>query len=336
MTPVSVDELLARASSRTEVRPGDARTGSIFERVVVDGERYFVKRLSPQSDWIMRITGDHGHRPYLVWKAGIMDRVPDCIDHTVVAMGIEGIGDRAELTMVMRDVAPVLVPEGDTVVPAAQHRGFIEHLAALCATFWGWQDTIGLTTMEQRIRFFAPDNIAAELTSPDVPGPIAAADSGWRTLATRSPLLSGVAGALHDDPALVTLPLAATPAAFLQGDWKMGNLGAHPDGRTILLDWAYPGAGPACWDLCWYLALNRARLPESKEATIERFRAALEMNGITTTAWWEAQLDLSMIAMMATFGWEKALGGEDELGWWEEAVARGVGRQGLALPGAGR
>ena len=55
----------------------------------------------------------------------------------------------------------------------------------------------------------------------------------------------------------------------------MGNLGTHPDGRTILLDWAYPGSGPACWDLCWYLALNQARLPESKEATIERFRAAL-------------------------------------------------------------
>ena len=56
----------------------------------------------------------------------------------------------------------------------------------------------------------------------------------------------------------------------------MGNLGTHPDGRTILLDWALPGSGPACWDLCWYLALNQARLPEPKEAAIGRFRAALE------------------------------------------------------------
>jgi hypothetical protein len=28
----------------------------------------------------------------------------------------------------------------------------------------------------------------------------------------------------------------------------MGNLGTHPDGRTILLDWAYPGAGNCQFD----------------------------------------------------------------------------------------
>ena len=64
----SVDELLARASTRTEVRPGDAKSGALYERVVIDGEPYFVKRLSPASDWIMRVTGDHVHRPYLVWQ----------------------------------------------------------------------------------------------------------------------------------------------------------------------------------------------------------------------------------------------------------------------------
>jgi hypothetical protein len=69
-------------------------------------------------------------------------------------------------------------------------------------------------------------------------------------------------------------------ARCLPGDWKLGNLGAHPDGRTILLDWTLPGAGPACWELCWYLALNRARPPEPKEAVIDRFRAALEHHGI--------------------------------------------------------
>ena len=71
----------------------------------------------------------------------------------------------------------------------------------------------------------------------------------------------------------------------------MGNLGTYPDGRTILLDWAFPGAGPACWDLSWYLALNRARLPEPKEALIRRFRAALEDRGVGTGSWWQQQLD---------------------------------------------
>jgi len=137
-----------------------------------------------------------------------------------------------------------------------------------------------------------------------------------------------LAAALHDQPTLVTEPLATTPVTFLQGDWKMGNLGTHPDGRTILIDWAYPGSGSACYDLCWYLALNRARLPESKEATIARFRTALERAGVETAGWWETQLDLCLVAIMATFGWEKALGDDDELRWWEEQVRQAVQRQG--------
>ncbi len=325
----SAQQLLARATSRTETRPADGRSGSRFERVVIDGERYFVKRLSPASDWIMRLTGDHVHRPYLVWQSGIMDRAPGSIDHTVVAMQVSGTGDRAVLTMVMRDVGSRLVPEGDAVVPVSQHNSFIAHMADLSCSFWGWNDTVGLATMPERIRFFAPDNIAAELRAADVPGPIAAADAGWRSLAGRSPALSDIARRLHDRPELITRPLAALPSTFLHGDWKMGNLGTHPDGRTILLDWAYPGAGPACWDLCWYLALNRARLPESKQAAIDRFRAAIEAHGIATAGWWNAQLDLCLIAIMATFGWEKGLGDESELRWWEARVTAAAARQGI-------
>ena len=39
--------------------------------------------------------------------------------------------------------------------------------------------------------------------------------------------------------------VATTPTSFLHGDWKMGNLGIGHDGRTILVDWTYCGAGPA-------------------------------------------------------------------------------------------
>ena len=37
-----------------------------------------------------------------------------------------------------------------------------------------------------------------------------------------------------------------------------------------------PGRAPAASELTWYLAINRARLPQTKEATIEAYRAALE------------------------------------------------------------
>jgi hypothetical protein len=332
MTSHPVSELLARASTREMVRPADARSLSTFERVTIDGQRCFLKRLSPASDWIMRVTGDHIHRPYLIWQAGIMDRVPSCIDHTVIAMEVEGVGDQAELSMLMRDVAPYLVPEGDSIVSEAQHKGFIDNLAHLSAVFWGWQDPVGgLTSMAERLRFFDSVNVARELAVPNPPQTIVAADAGWRALSERAPILARIARALQRDPTILTSPLAATPATFLHGDWKMGNLGTHPGGRTILLDWAYPGAGPACWDLCWYLALNRARLPETKEATIARFRAALECHGVDVSNWFDAQIDLCLIAIMSTFGWDKALGDEDELRWWERRVADAVANQNLDL-----
>ena len=78
--------------------------------------------------------------------------------------------------------------------------------------------------------------------------------------------------------------LASTPTSFLHGDWKMGNLGIGRDGRSVLVDWTYSGPGPVCHELGWYLALNRARLPESKEATISVLREALERHGVDSGA----------------------------------------------------
>src|SRR3974390_3424436 len=165
----SAAELLAGAAAGERVTPADARSGAVFERVVVGSDCYFVKHLGFASDWVMRVTGDDVCRQYLIWQAGIMDRFPGCIDHAVVAMDLAGAGDDAVLTIVMREVGGLLVPPGDAVVPAGQHIGFISHMAALSSAFWGWDDRIGLTTMAQRIRLFAPDTIAAELTAAEGP-----------------------------------------------------------------------------------------------------------------------------------------------------------------------
>jgi len=66
---------------------------------------------------------------------------------------------------------------------------------------------------------------------------------------------------------------------------------------------------------------------------ISRFRAALEDCGIGTGSWWQQQLDLCLIGVMATFGWEKALGDAAELSWWEEAAAAAATRQRIPVPG---
>jgi hypothetical protein len=317
-------DLLAGAEDRVIVSPGDARSGSVFERVTIAGERYFAKTLGYRTDWIMRITGDRDLRTLKIWRAGIMTDVPREIDHAVVGMAVDGEGDDALLTIVMRDVGAYLIPEGDDAISLATHLGLMDGLAALSARYWGWRDDLGLTTMEERLRFFAPDNIAAEAAVEQPPLPIAVATQGWPRLAELAPPLAGLLAAIHSDPAPLADAMRATPATFLQGDWKMGNLGMHPDGRTILLDWAYPGAGPVLWDLAWYLALNSARLPISKEATIDALRAALEHHGVSTEGWFELQLDLCLLGMAACFGWEKAMSGADEFAWWERHAIDGA------------
>ena len=103
----------------------------------------------------------------------------------------------------------------------------------------------------------------------------------------------------------------------------MGNLGAA-GGRTILLDWTYPGVGPVGHDLAWYLALIRDRLAEPKEASIETVRTGLERRGVSTDGWWEQQISLSLLGALVQFGWEKALGDEGELAWWCERAREGA------------
>jgi len=72
------------------------------------------------------------------------------------------------------------------------------------------------------------------------------------------------------------------------------------------------------------LALNSARLPEPKQAAIDRFRDSLARHGVTTTGWYPRQAALCLLGALVIFGWEKALGPDDELNWWCERAVEGA------------
>ena len=153
------------------------------------------------------------------------------------------------------------------------------------------------------------------------------ADEGWARFAERaSGDVVGVVDALRRDVTPLADALRSTPSCFLHGDVKCSNTGHAADGRTVLIDWAYVGEGPACHELAWHLALDRARLPLSKEDTAAAFRAALERHGVATAGWWDAQLELCLLGAVVQFGWEKALGDDDELAWWCAAARSGAAR----------
>jgi hypothetical protein len=134
----------------------DGKTGARLERVVVDGRRYVLKYLHLADDWVMRASGDRDLRPVVVWRDGWLDRLPVATDHAVVAAAWDERPDGRGAVLVLRDVTDHLVPEGDDELPFAGHRGFIDRMAQLRATFWGCQATPGLLGLSTRLVFFGP------------------------------------------------------------------------------------------------------------------------------------------------------------------------------------
>ena len=216
-------------------------------------------------------------------------------------------------------MSTALIPSGSEPISLDTHRQFIEHMAALHAAYWGFRDHAGLFPFAHHYVFLTPAMAALEAATPHTDPVPPAVAAGWRLIDERHPLEARRLRALTEDPWLLVTALLAGPHTLLHGDWKLGNLG-RDGSRTILLDWDRTGEGSPLVDLAWYVAVNCARLPETKEDTIGAYRAALESAGIETGSWWDAQLAAALTGAFLQLCWDKA---EDdaEFGWWTDRLA---------------
>ncbi|MBT3995651.1 MAG: phosphotransferase [Chloroflexi bacterium] len=315
----SVEELLRGVDVAGEIDAADSRSGAKLERVEIDGEKFVLKRISWSQDWLMRTSDDTAGWTARAWESGIMSHIPDSIDHTTVGAARWASAEGADTAVLMRDVVGI-VPDGDSVVPLDQHLQLIDRMAELHAHFLGFSGVEGLMPLENRLLFLSPNVAKKELEydpTSQIPGFVI---EGWKQFAEKAPELSRVVLPLLDDVSPLVKAMQETPFTFMHGDWKATNLGTSEDGRTILIDWAFPGFGPGCGELVWYLALNAARNPQSKEETISVYRNALERHGVDGAPWFDRQLELAILGVMVQFGWEKALGGGDEFKWWNKAA----------------
>jgi len=322
----SLEELLDGATVREPFLHSDSKSGVGFEKVVIGGEPHILKHVHIDHDWTMRFFGETTCVPVEVWRAGLMDALPERIDHATVGVaggfGRDGLGG----ALLMRDVSAALVPAGDESLPLEHHLQLLDDLAALSARMWGWTDDTGvLLPMANHWLAFTDTVIAAEEANgfPDAVPRIA--KEGWSRFEGRAaPAVRDLVQSLRRDRRPLVDAVAATPLTFLHGDWKLGNVGIGADGRTVLIDWTYCGEGPICFELGWYLAINSARLPHSKEDAMAALRASLERHGVDTNGWWERQLGLCLLGALVLFGWEKAFGTDDEFGWWCDRAVEGA------------
>jgi hypothetical protein len=310
---------LSRATDREPLDPtANGLSSATFERVVLDGLSYVVKRLSYETDWVMRAVHDVGvPRVVRMYASGLFDRLPACLDTALVDVAFEPETGRVEL--LMRDLTGRFLDDG-AAFSADQHALFVDAMAQLHASTQGIVDELGLMPPTKRWSMLSPSWVRTEALR----GPLAGVPSllvpMWGRLAENAPETHRVLSALAEQPAPLVAALATTPTALVHGDWKGGNLGIGDDGRVVLIDWAFPGVDAPCADLGWYLAVNCDRLPESKEATIARYRSALERHGMDTGAWWDRQLSLALLGCAVQMAWSKC-DQPDELAWWSARVA---------------
>ena len=323
----SVDQMLAGA---TDVRPladGPGKSGASLQRLTIDDANFVVKRLDPAVDWTMRASGVLAGPVVALWERGILDELPECLVQPIVAVAVEvrPTPQRPMTAILMRDVGDQVIPAVDEPISLSLHRTLLEHMATLHATFWNAGPRFDVVPEMHRYLELSPwlaiaeSGIRSEHLVPQLVG------QGWPLLAEVAPVAHRIVEPLAWDPGPLVAALATTPHTFVHGNWKLDNLGQDAAGRTVLLDWELPGIGAPLSDLAWYLAINCRRLPQSKEATIDGYRAALEAAGISTEPWWERQLALSLLGGLVQFGWEKAFGGyDDELAWWEARAVKGA------------
>ncbi len=318
-TKSSLEELLANATSREQWKTAESLSGSMLERIEIEGEPFVLKHMHVDDDWIQRSMGDLYTKPLEMWRSGLFDALPPSIDHTIVdvacGLGRNGWG----CAVLMRDVSSSMLPI-DTI-PIDLQLQFLDHMAELHARFWGFEDTVGLLPVSNRYFLLSPlmASLEAEREAVDVVPSIV--PQGWATTFDSSAVVAKFVRPLLADPFPLVQAQASDPQCLVHSDWKAGNLGATPDGRTVLIDWALPGQASVTVDIADYLAVNCDLLPVSKEETIAQYREALERRGIATEAWFERSLDLSLLGLTVLMAWSKQ---GDELAWWEERVERAM------------
>ena len=345
LAPETLSQLTGRPVTSVRREPFhsvDGLSGGTMWRVLVnedEGEGYILKRISYAQDWIMRITDDVNCRAVLSWSTGLLDRLPGEIAHETLACARDEDG----WAILLRDVGAALVPPGNDLVSVADNERFMDAMAALNATFWEQttfaDPALGFSPLRTRYWAFSEEKLTPEASGNDMIPPIAVA--GWKVmpdLVDRD--VADLLLRLRTDPDPLVAALSRYPQTVIHGDWKMGNLGIHqePERRVILLDWAVVGPAPPGVELAWYLSVNCARLPVSKEATIELYKGALarRLGARFDDEWWRPQLELALLGSFVQVGWPKAYNAvhaadpaqrareREELAWWSARAREGA------------
>jgi hypothetical protein len=297
-------------------------SGNLLERLVLaDGRRLVAKRIVPGTNWIDRHTKDDG-REALLFTSGVLGRMPDAIDHAVIAA--ERDGDA--WWVVMRDVSASLWPDGGRL-SREEHRRILRAANLMWEEFWG-ERVANLCSLYDCFRLFTPVIAEEERDSLDLlPKQY---EAFWEAFAqavdadVAEPLL-----ALLEDPAPLVAELEACGTTLIHADIRDEQIGLDGD-RLILLDWGRASQGHPVVDFFWSICHNAWRIDATHDDLVEDFRRARGERDDPRA------LELGVIAGLLMYGWVFGHGAawhpdaaerdwaRGELNWWVPRARRAL------------
>jgi len=335
---VAPSELLRDAVERQVLSEHVGKSGAGLERVrLADGRALIVKRVTADSDLTLGQTGGGPGREYLLWQAGVFDRLPPGVTHAVVDAWLE---DEATV-IVMRDLGSAVLTWSDRL---STRRAFwmMERVAALHRQFLGAPPT-GLAPLGRVLDLFSPRRIRG----------LAAGGSelmrlalrGWEIFAETVPGdVADPVFALLDDISPLAAALGRGPVTLTHGDLATVNMAfedtGHPGhgGDLVLLDWAMPTVAPGALDVARFVAGCSQVVEPSREDLIAAYRRA------AGPAYDGTSMRLALLAGLVWLGWNKALDAADhpdpatrareraDLGWWVDQARTTLASTTLANP----
>ena len=286
-----VDDLLDRAVERRPLRlaPGQANSGASLEAVVLDdGTRLVVKRFSPATDLLMRLTHD-SWRAATLWTTGVFDRLPSVLDHATLVAAPEDDG----WVLVMRDVGEAIAG-WDRVLSREECRRLLTATAAMHAAFAG-ERIAGLCPAIDWLTFMTPP--VMDVWRGDPSGLPDWTLRGWVAFFDVAPRdVAEAVAAIHAAPVPLAAELERCKPTLVHGDLSADNFGFTPD-RVVVLDWGAATGGPAALEVTAFLANCRWLAGPDPDAIIDDARAAAGEHHD------ERALHLAFLATFANYAW---------------------------------
>jgi hypothetical protein len=320
-------ELVRDAVERVVLSGHVGKSGAGLERVrLADGRTMVVKRIEPSTDFTVEATGGMPGREYVLWRSGVLGRLPAGVRHAMLDAWIED----DTTVLVMRDLGDAVLGWDDHL-SAERAAWVMARTAELHRTFLG-EVPAGVVPLGQALALFAPTT--ARRWADEGIELMRLVLRGWELFVEEAPAdVAEAVMTLLDDVTPLRRELETGPVTMTHGDLATVNM-AIEDGALVLIDWAMPTAAPGSLDVARFIAGCASVVDASREDLIAAYRDA------AGPAYDEGSMRLSLLAGLMWLGWNKALDAVEhpdpqirareraDLDWWvdraRDALETGV------------